>query len=760
MNTPVLQFLEYQQPAVKPGDYQVNARQTVNIKGKKTFHARQLNLAILGERFTLAPNNIHGVFPPEGSMIRNDGTIPHLVLNKSTLPWERNAYGQQPWLMLLMIDEEQHKLVRKQNIKLKQLVEESQDLSKPVFPTLYFKGSAPAGDTSFVELETGQKPEDQLTIIDIQRNLLESLLPTGEELGYLSHVRRRFEEGKEDKSTLERAVIVGNRLPKTGNSYTVYLVSAEKRYLGSGRFNFGNAGPKDDIRLVSLKNWSFSCFEHENSFEELARAIGSGVIKWTPSGGQTPSNSTHTLLTNGRMPLPHQLRNADRSYSWYHGPLVPQHSSCHFQQDSDLPNFPDDLTQFNTDTGMLEAGYAAAFQLGRTLALQDGAFSTLLQAWKEQYNQKVLAKLEAGNHQNIIATSEETALPPIPDECLKTFHEWNLLHEVPFRYLIPASVVLPEESIRMFHIDEQWMACLLYGAFSLGSRLRTTLFSVPDPKKEFRGTLAEVKAFFNAHAQISLASGTSLTEIRKGKEWLIHSTNKVFTIHRRGKTLYFNDGKLEWQCFSQLLPYQKRSGFILRSELVINYPDLQVDGFKQKIDTLGRIRKDQIPLDEIRLEKIGDDVMLGIFDGEVNTLELYLKAEGLQFGLESEDHKLVKELRTEYLFNSLSNRLGGKVTINLAQLQADIAENLLDQCQNPQGKGSKFEFPVTLRNADNRTLDITDLVNTFGHLYQQVAQHMIGNNTDPLPPTITQINAAQLGMNLLEGSEKVRFSIS
>lgn len=759
MNTPVLQFLEFQQPAVKPGDYQVNAQQTVNIKGKKTFNARQLSLAILGERFTLAPDNIHGVFPPEGSMIRNDGTIPHLVLNKSTLPWERNAYGQQPWLMLLMIDEKQHELVKKHNIKLKQLVEESHDPAKPAFPKLYFKGGAPTGDSSFVELETGQQPQDQLTVIDIQRNLLESLLPTGEELGYLSHVRRRFDEGKEDKSTLERAVIIGNRLPETGNSYTVYLVSLENRYLNSGLFNFENARPEDQIRLVSLKNWSFSCFEHENSFEELARAISPGSVKWG-SSGKAITSQTDTFLSNGRVPLPHQLRNADRAYSWYHGPLVPHLSSCSFQKDTDLPNFPDDLTQFNANTGMLEAGYASAFQLGRTLALQDGAFSTALQAWKEQFNQQVLAGLEAGNHQNIIVSSHSIALPPIPEECLKSFNEWNILKEVPFRYLIPSAIVLPKESIRMFHIDEQWVACLLYGAFSLGSRIRTTLFTIPDPSNSFNGTLKETKVHFKRNGQPALSAKASISEVRKNKEWLVVSANKLFVIHRRGKTLYVNDGKLEWQLFKPILSEQNRTGFILRSELVINYPDLQVDGYKEKIDHLGRIKKDQVPLNELRLEKIGDDVLLGIFEGEVKTLELYLKAEGLQFGLESEDHKLVKELRTEYLFNSLRNRLGDQVTMGLAQLSADIAQSKLDQCHNPQGKGSKFEFPVTLKHPGNRTIDIKSLVKTFGDLYLQVAQHMIGNVAYSIPPTVTQINAAQLGMNLLEGSEKVRFSIS
>ena len=57
-----------------------------------------------GSSFSLPPACIHSVFPPEGSLGDHSEVLPQIILNRSTLPWERSAKdgdGDTPWLALL-----------------------------------------------------------------------------------------------------------------------------------------------------------------------------------------------------------------------------------------------------------------------------------------------------------------------------------------------------------------------------------------------------------------------------------------------------------------------------------------------------------------------------------------------------------------------------------------------------------------------------------------------------------------------------------
>ena len=70
------------------------------------------------------------------------------------------------------------------------------------------------------------------------------------------------------------------------------------------------------------------------------------------------------------------------------------------------------------------------------------------------------------------ATASEE--PPSNVEAELRITEWlarlRNLHGVPFYLLVPDVRMLPQESIRMFRLDENWVECLIDGAFSLGDR--------------------------------------------------------------------------------------------------------------------------------------------------------------------------------------------------------------------------------------------------------------------------------------------------
>jgi hypothetical protein len=72
-----------------------------------------------------------------------------------------------------------------------------------------------------VSLESGQHGDDSLSVVEVPWKLLKNIMPDGEDLPFLAHVRRTRDE---------RAVVICNRLPKLGSPSVVHLVSVEGRY--------------------------------------------------------------------------------------------------------------------------------------------------------------------------------------------------------------------------------------------------------------------------------------------------------------------------------------------------------------------------------------------------------------------------------------------------------------------------------------------------------------------------------------------------
>src|SRR5580692_1877995 len=72
-----------------------------------------LQFAVRGPRFTLNPADISSYFPPPSPPTPFEGQLPHVVVARKTLPWERLLgpgpdYQGVPWLGLLVVDEDDH----------------------------------------------------------------------------------------------------------------------------------------------------------------------------------------------------------------------------------------------------------------------------------------------------------------------------------------------------------------------------------------------------------------------------------------------------------------------------------------------------------------------------------------------------------------------------------------------------------------------------------------------------------------------------
>ncbi|NEO20839.1 MULTISPECIES: hypothetical protein [unclassified Moorena] len=578
-----VKFIQYHQPALESGEYHIKVEQTISdTKGRipeGIKYEKELIFSVIGERFEpLTPQDIYAVFPPPESLGDHSNVLPHITVNRSTLPWERYP-GQSDenltWLVLLLFwdsdfedDDDKPKL---KTITLGELVAGESGVK---FPSYTLDG-------------VGQTADENTTVFDIKKKYVADILPTKADIAYVSHVRKAEDLDVSEDATEEEAeeakefaTVVCSRLPQPNGTSYVHLISVEGRY-GDDGFDFQGAGDEDLIRFVSLANWSFSCVDPKQTFTEILKNLNR-----TPSTPRLPVNENSTAeksLAMGYVPLSHSLREGSQTVSWYHGPLA---TGFH----SDTYEFPakaaDELLRYDPELGLFDTSYAAAWQLGRMLTLQNSTVATSLYNWKRAFAQR-LKQLE-----NILIhlplTPKQSAAPiDLPLYVFKWFRDLELLKGIPFNYLVPDEKLLPSESIRFFCVDSLWVDCLQDGAFSIG-----------------RVTGADV---------------TEDTVIRSSNSGLTRSDD------------------------------QKLTGIIMRSQVVAGWPGLLVDGYDTAVadgDSIDETEGNLLPL--LRMEKLAKDVLICIFQGEVKTVDIHQKPEAMHFGVDPfdvDDTEVTKDLR-------------------------------------------------------------------------------------------------------------------
>jgi hypothetical protein len=690
-----IHFTPYHRPALESGEYQLSVAQSLQIDSvEKIAPNITQTFYVSGERFHILPEHIHSAFPPAHSLGDHSNVLPHLMLARTTLPWERESITgdpNTPWLALLVIHEDETSQAVEHTVALGNFTTSSN--TSPFFPE--------------ITPEPGQTPTDKLKVLDIEKGLLEAILPSAEELSWLTHAR----QGKDDDGNMvgeEMAVLVANRLPQKGAVNTVYLVSLEDRYKAdNGTFNFQSAVEQDKIRLINLYSWTFTSTEHfkvSESFLEKASDLDGKIIeKLTQLKGRefftelafktaliddagftqeeldankdfifkdfsfgdfaqilkhldrsssslclpeidTLSDKENSFLRSGFYPLPHTLRGGSSTVSWYHGPLSPKSN----EESESLPaKGSDALLRYYESNSIFDVSYAAAWELGRLLALQNAHFSTNLYHWKRGYacSQHRAAQCEDHDASHLQGGHQDHSSEPFPEELRNWLRDLEYLQGVPFNYLVPDERLLPAESIRFFQLDQRWVRCLLDGALSIG-RVTSSDHALDD----------------------------------------------------------------EISAVEDLLKTRPISGFILRSEVVSGWPGMQIEAF----DDLPEENK----LTLLRKAYLSKNVLLCLFEGDLATLDLHLKPEVLHFGFDSKETTGV-----------------------------DAYEKKLRDTSGEELGTVKIDIPFKSNSTYPNVLNLINLTKTISSTYDENSG-IVWNQS----PT-----AADLALQLLEGVERVRF---
>jgi hypothetical protein len=346
------------------------------------------------------------------------------------------------------------------------------------------------------------------------------------------------------------------------------------------------------------------------TIDAAALSVKAGAI----APGATVSKRVQTLLDRGAAVLAHQNRAGDRVPSVYHGPLRPAFRHRHYfnlevdhSDDRTLPfdGGSDDLLLYDPAIGIFDVSYAAAWQLGRLLALGDRRLINALFAWRRANHralhqqvreqetgvlqepiEHLLASLRrwigegpaleangAGDplaldgaaHVAAVVAAHETPADVDTgtwrDAVLSGLEAMLRLEGVPFHYLVPDLRMLPDHSIRFFETDPDWLTALAMGALSPG---RTTARD-------------------------------------------LHHDQLIFSD-------LLDDPRLK-------LSRREVAGFVLRSRELAGWPALTVRAYLDD--------GSEVPLKLLR--RLSDEVILALFDGTIDRIEIRQPIESVHF---------------------------------------------------------------------------------------------------------------------------------
>lgn len=432
-------FIQHRIPGLPDGTYKITVSQTVTDTAGKAIAGdglkRSYSFAVQGDRFSIRnpAATVASVFPANNATGEFDTVFAHAVFKLPAFPWSRYPTTKEPtpppsgkdvdadvptWLAVLILDDDDV-AAYPTSLKLDPVTAQVRDLfpqgALPKNSRTSTLGTAYSyfdGATDTKGLELGESLDDPIQHIDLPMKLFVAIAPTVEDLKLTAHVREVSIENKPLLAGATQpedpigtfAIVVGTRLPQENRRTRAYLVSLEElqRFLPKDEDGTTPTGPNVDmtrsIRLAVLQAWTFFSTGSSAKFTDRLMVLNTTTDGSTPitgaqvTGLRLTSEGASPLVQNalamGYVPMNHALRDGGNTVSWYRGPLAP---TTTVWGDIKLPvSSPDQMTIFDPTTGLLDTSLAAAWTIGRLVALQDKTFSTSLYTWKKGLTRKVV----------------------------------------------------------------------------------------------------------------------------------------------------------------------------------------------------------------------------------------------------------------------------------------------------------------------------------------------------------------------------------
>lgn len=370
-----IQFAENFEPSLKAGTYEIHMEPMTDVNCQ--LASEIVEFTVSTERFNLPPGEVYSVYPPREAVGDYAHCLPHIVLNRRTLPWEQKLlpqYPNMPWVALLVFDE----------------TEAVQMIEGTCATVIQPEGGIFIPD---LHIQAYEKEDAACSYIHIPVPLLKSVLPYGDALSLLAHAKGVSLDRKVTDPTVQDnwfATVMSNRYSKEpvdteSIRHTAFLVSLEgyEACLDTVQQREHTLKDYEQARMIVLTSWSFSMSHASFDFSSIVSSLDAAIIS-TPYTGNQPY--IQQLCQQGYFPMNHHIRDGSKAVSWYQPPLIPyeqehRHTTCRL--------FADQWLAYDPGIGMLDIRYASAWQLGKSMALADRAYAQQLYKWRQKNKQLV-----------------------------------------------------------------------------------------------------------------------------------------------------------------------------------------------------------------------------------------------------------------------------------------------------------------------------------------------------------------------------------
>ncbi|KAH7125855.1 hypothetical protein EDB81DRAFT_810069 [Dactylonectria macrodidyma] len=621
-------------PQLQGGDYTIMTTQDMETEGEAQNLATQIT-----PQFQLPQNAILSVHPAKGQEAPVE-TLPHVAFKDPYLPWAREVVKGQdsdrnkvPWLALLLFTADEVSLTpqelngtdslfqgckRLDMGKLKpgatqsiQLYESDiqnvakvisackknggTDVEEAAYNTVFVKTSL------FKELVRTYKDGKPVADEDMAK-------PDVSRYQFLSHMRNTNTDGTsetgEGMSIGVSSVTFSHRTGPVGKMEPTPVVAHLVSLEGIPDMQWPIPDISKYVILPTLHSWVYTSLPSNSvtMADKMKRIRDQIDLLRSPKSLPEPRSGselagayerTFARSKDGYTITRYRTQTGEETVARFRGVLVPTTNNITPDRTTQLSNSGTDLQVLDQATGLMDLSYSSAWQLGRTLALKNAAFCAALGRLRTMIqrlcvnkgrndkvpaldfreigqsvsqaieNMRKLSKLESSEAmQDLAAPANDDKIYEELDKPNST--DWNtvlgwvldrkFLAGIPAHYLIPDPSFLPTESLRFLHIDQTWLDVMIDGALSIGNHLETKGDSIR----------AAIKRAINRYC-----------------------TTPIPHLNRP--------------------PQVPSVGFLLRSDLVTQFPDMGVDAvFDPPLDpTCAPI---------LRRENISEGVMLCLFD--------------------------------------------------------------------------------------------------------------------------------------------------
>lgn len=551
-------------PSVSAGEYRIK----VISRNELLPDVSEIAFKVSGYRDRIPGNEILSVYPPRSGIGNYAGSFPSVQFRRSSLPWDfknDDSQGERvPYLFLSLFEESEMEFEGKLNDPSRVLYRQANgaqlemgDVNNKMFN--YLEVPRQLGMTlpeatemkylSHVRVgqdeENGPENGQQDTAVVIAKRMVKPnkkyhafvgvyLLKEGgryylslkkkenavnhliilSEWQFESNHHNAYQYNESKFEGLKSVAIIKSRKTKhpvlEGEEKLIkYLERASKQYAGIlAQLESGGEERSAMLSLLKYEGKTLRGMLQELQFSELSYRL--------------PTVSSHRevndLISIGKIPLLHRLKSGGKTVSWYQGPFVRSHHALSFKGLSgspeigfdlgeDIPDHSERLIFYNEQSKMLDMGYAAAWQLGRILAIRNPKILKEIQNWKYQLQ---LGKLIAAQNEEYSPVNfvPDFSVRKLPDLSRNFVMDLLRFNDFPYYYLIPHHSLLPNKTVSYFKLDNSWMISLLFGIFSIGEAFSIQEFrsyvlndsvirTYFDFNKEYFGVLIHSEIFEN-----------------------------------------------------------------------------------------------------------------------------------------------------------------------------------------------------------------------------------------------------------------------